>query len=68
MPRAADSAIDYKAFGQRPVVVSAMGGDREYRVGGAHQQDFLVAHVPSEFAIDKVGERNSLSQVGSARA
>src|SRR5271170_3992439 len=68
MPRAADAAIDHKPFGQRPVVVAAMGGDGEYLVGAVRQQDLLVAHVSAEFAVDKVREPNSLGQIRPAGA
>jgi hypothetical protein len=68
VPGAADCVVDDEAFGQRSPIVRAASGDCEYLRTVAYQQYRLaVAMAEKPAAIGKIGDRNAMGEIGSAR-
>ena len=55
MPWAANCCANDEPVGERPMVVTAMGGDREHIRAVRNQQNLVVADMPGETAIDEIG-------------
>ncbi len=67
MPRAANRIADHQAFGQRPVIVTAFGADREDFAALPRQQHLFLADMADKHgAIGKVSRRNAFCQIGAA--
>ena len=67
MPRAAHRVADQQSFGQRTVIVAARRTDGEQLGALARQQHLLVADMAHKHAaVGKVGEGNTLAQIGPA--
>ena len=67
MPRAAHASAGHEAFGERAMVVAAMGADGEYVAAAAHQQNFLVADVAQQLVVLEIAESDAFSQIRTAR-
>ena len=66
MPRAMHRIADQQTFGQRPMIVAALGADREHIFALAGQQHLLLADVTDkQAAVGEVGRWNALCQVGA---
>lgn len=69
MPGAADGVVGDEAIDQRPTVMRAVGGYREYLGSAAQQKHRLASAMTDQLAaIGKIGERNAEGEVGSGRA
>jgi hypothetical protein len=67
MPRTTDRIVDHDAIGQRPAVVRACCTDRQHVRAPPHEQDRLIADVPSHrHAVCQARQRDSLGKVRSA--
>ena len=51
MPGAPYAVPDYEPFGERPVIMAAIGSDCENPGRAVYQQDLLVAHMTCELSI-----------------
>ena len=66
MPWAAHRLVDDKAFGERPMIVSAVGGNGEYLILHPHQYDLLAIRMTDECSSSgHVMEGNSLAEIRS---
>src|SRR6202034_4330963 len=66
MPGAAYRLSVHDAVGERPVIMGAMGGDREQLRTGAHEQHLLAANMAEQPVIDEIGRCNALAEIGAA--
>jgi hypothetical protein len=68
MPGAADGVADHQSFGERPVIMRALGGNRRHLAAVAHQHHLVAADVARQhLAFGKIGGGNTLGKIGSAR-
>src|SRR5262245_59792267 len=65
MPRAADGLANHKPFGERPVIMAAMGVDRENSGGGTHHKDVLIADMPEQQIILEVARLDTCREIGA---
>src|SRR3954467_10076379 len=65
MPGAAHARPGYDALGERAMIVSAVGPDREHFAAASHQQHFLAADVPDQLASAKLGACDALREIGT---
>ena len=67
MPGTANGAINDEPFGEGPVVVRAIGSDREDLCPLPHEQHLFVADMTNQLAaLSKIRERDSSRQIGAA--
>ena len=68
MPRATHRLADHETFGERPVVMRAMGADRENLVlPGAPAERPRRRHGRRACAVGELSEFNALHQIGAVR-
>ena len=67
MPGAAHALAGHQAFGQRAMIMAAMGADGEYFAAAAHQQNLLIADVAQQLVVDEIADGDALGQIRAAR-